>query len=148
MKVILLQDVKSKGKKDDIITVSDGYARNFLLPKGLAMEATPKNLNDIRLKKANEAHVAAENLEQAEEMAEKINNTTLTLKIRAGEGGRTFGSVTAKEIAEGAGEQAGLSIDKKKIVLSDPIKAVGTYDVAVKLHPEVSANLKVIIEAL
>ncbi len=148
MKVILLQDVKSKGKKDDIITVSDGYARNYLLPQHLAMEATPKNLNDIRLKKANEAHVAAENREQAENLAQKIGKTTITLKIRAGEGGRTFGSVTAKEIAEGAEEQAGLSIDKKKIVLADPIKAVGEYHVAVKLHPEVSAELRVIIEAL
>ncbi len=148
MKVILLQDVKSKGKKDEIINVSDGYARNFLLPQKLALEATPKNLNDIKLKKANEAHVAAENRDQAEKLAKKIEETTLTLKIRAGEGGRTFGSVTAKEIAEGAEEQASLSIDKKKIVLPDPIKAVGEYDVTIKLHPEINAKLKVIIEAL
>ena len=148
MKVILLQDVKSKGKKDDIINVSDGYARNFLLPKNLAVETTPKNLNDIKLKKANEAHIAAEELAAAKEEAGRIEKASVTLKIRAGEGGKTFGSVTSKEIAEAAKEQAGLNIDKKKIVLPDPIKAVGAYKITIKLHPEVSTELAVNVEAL
>ena len=148
MKVILLKDVKSKGKMDDIIDVSDGYARNFLLPKGLAVEATPKNLNDIKLKKANEAHIAAEELAAAKEEAAKIEKAKVTLKIRAGEGGKTFGSVTSKEIAEAAKEQAGLNIDKKKIALSEPIKAVGSYKITVKLHPEVSTELEVNVEPL
>ena len=147
MKVILLQDVKSKGKKDDIINVSDGYARNFLLPKNLAVEATPKNLNDIKLKKANEAHIAAEELAAAREEAGKIEKAGITLKIRAGESGKTFGSVTSKEIAEAAKEQAGLNIDKKKIVLPEPIKSIGSYKITVKLHPEVSTELAVNVEA-
>ena len=147
MKVILLQDVKSKGKKDDIINVSDGYARNFLLPKNLAVEATPKNLNDIKLKKANEAHIAAEELAAAKEEAIKIEKAGITLKIRAGEGGKTFGSVTSKEIAEAAKEQADLNIDKKKIVLPEPIKLIGSYKITVKLHPQVSAELAVNVEA-
>ena len=147
MKVILLQDVKSKGKKDDIINVSDGYARNFLLPKNLAVEATPKNLNDIKLKKANEAHIAAEELAAAKEEAIKIEKAGITLKIRAGEGGKTFGSVTSKEIADAAKEQADLNIDKKKIVLPEPIKLIGSYKITVKLHPQVSAELAVNVEA-
>ena len=148
MKVILLQDVKTKGKKDDIIEVSDGYARNFLLTKGLAVEATPKNLNDVKLKKANEAHLAAEELAEAKAEAEKIGKSEIVLKIRAGEGGKTFGSVTSKEIADAANEQAGLKIDKKKIVLDEPIKVVGDYEINVKLHPEVTAKLAVKIEAV
>ncbi len=143
MKVILLQDVKAQGKKDDIINVSDGYARNFLIPRGLGVEATPKNLNEIRLKKANEAHVAAQELEAAKELKTKVEQAEVTLKIRAGENGKTFGSVTGKEVAEAARSQAGLSLDKKKIVLPEPIKAIGAYEVQVKLHPEVSAVLKV-----
>ncbi len=148
MKVILLQDVKTKGKRDDIIEVSDGYARNFLLPKGLAVEASAKNLNDVKTKKANEAHIAAEELAEAKKEAENIEKAEVTLKIRAGEGGKTFGSVTSKEIAEAAKEQAGLTIDKKKIVLAEPIKVVGDYKITVKLHPEVSAELSVKVEAL
>ncbi|MCR5627891.1 MAG: 50S ribosomal protein L9 [Lachnospiraceae bacterium] len=148
MKVILLQDVKTKGKADDIIEVSDGYARNFLFTKKLAVEATPKNLNDIKLKKANQAHVAAEELAAAKEKKIKIEEAKVVLKIRAGEGGKTFGSITGKEIADAAAEQSGLDIDKKKIVLANPIKNVGSYTVNVKLHPEVTASLAVEIEAL
>lgn len=148
MKVILLQDVKTKGKKDDIIEVSDGYARNFLLPKSLAVEATPKSLNDVKLKKANEAHIAAQELAAAKEEAGRIEKASVTLKIRAGEGGKTFGSVTSKEIAEAAKEQADLNIDKKKIVLAEPIKVVGSYKITIKLHPEVSVGLAVNVEAL
>ncbi|MBO6148679.1 MAG: 50S ribosomal protein L9 [Lachnospiraceae bacterium] len=143
MKVILLEDVKSKGKRDDIINVSDGYARNYLFPQKLAMEATPKNLNDIKLKKANAAKVAAQELAEAKELSEKIAAASVEVKIKAGENGKTFGSVTAKEIAEASQAQAGIFIDRKKIVLSDAIKAVGEYTVPVKLHPEVAADLKV-----
>ena len=143
MKVILLEDVNSKGKRDDIINVSDGYARNYLFPQKLAMEATPKNLNDIKLKKANAAKVAAQELAEAKELSEKIAAASVEVKIKAGENGKTFGSVTAKEIAEASQAQAGIFIDRKKIVLSDAIKAVGEYTMPVKLHPEVAADLKV-----
>ncbi len=147
MKVILLKDVKAQGKKDEIINVSDGYARNFLLPKGLAVEATPKNLNDIKQKLKNQAHIAAEELAEAKAYAEKLKEVSVTVKLKAGEGGRTFGSVSAKEIAEAAKDQHGLQVDKKKVVLSEPIKALGNYQVTVRLHPEVSAELKVLVEA-
>ncbi len=148
MKVILLADVKTKGRKDDIINVSDGYARNFLFPKGLAVEANSQTLNDVKNKKAKEARIAEEELAAAKELSEKIEKAQVTIKIRAGEGGRTFGSVTNKEISEAAHEQTGLDIDKKKIVLPEPIKAVGDYKVTVKLHPEVSASLSLKVEAV
>ena len=144
MKVILLQDVKSLGKKDQIVEVSDGYARNMLLPKKLGMEATSKNLNDLKLKKAHEDKVAAEVLAQA--LAAQIEKESITLSIKMGENGRTFGSISSKEIAEAIKSQLGHDIDKKKIVMKDAIKAPGTRTVGIKLHTKVTADLTVKIE--
>ena len=146
MKVILLEDVKSLGKKGQIVDVSDGYARNFILAKKLGLEATPKNLNDLKLKKAHEDKLAAERLQEAKEFAAKLEGLQVTLKIKAGEGGKLFGSISSKEIAEAAKEQLGLEIDKKKLVLPNPIKAIGTTAVAVKLHPQVTGELKVNVQ--
>ena len=146
MKVILLQDVKSLGKKDQIVEVSDGYARNMLLPKKLGMEATSKNLNDLKLKKAHEDKVAAEVLADAQALAAQIEKESITLSIMMGENGRTFGSISSKEIAEAIKSQLGHDIDKKKIVMKDAIKAPGTRTVGIKLHTKVTADLTVKIE--
>lgn len=143
MKVILLEDVKALGKKGEIVNVSDGYARNAILPKKLGVEATSKNLNDLKLQNQHADKVAAENLENAKELAGVIAEKKVVVKIKAGEGGRIFGSVSTKEIAQAAREQAGLELDKKKMVLADPIKALGTYEIPVKLHPKVTAKLSV-----
>lgn len=148
MKVILLADVKTLGKKNDIVDVADGYAKNGLINKKLAIEATPKALNDLKLKKQNNDKVAAENLAAAKKLSEDLKDKTVTLKIKCGEGGKTFGSVTGKEIAEEAKKQLGFDIDKKKIVIADPIKAVGSYDVTYKVHPDVTAVIKVKVEEL
>ena len=146
MKVILLEDVKSLGKKEQIVDVSDRYARNFILAKKLGLEATSKNLNDLKLKKAHEDKLAAQRLQEAKDFAAKLEGLQVTLKIKAGEGGKLFGSISSKEIAEAAKEQLGLEIDKKKLVLPNPIKAIGTTDVPVKLHPQVTGELKVIVQ--
>ena len=146
MKVILLQDVKSLGKKDQIVEVSDGYARNMLLPKKLGMEATSKNLNDLKLKKAHEDKVAAEVLADAQALAAQIEKESITLSIKMGENGRTFGSISSKEIAEAIKSQLGHDIDKKKIVMKDAINAPGTRTVGIKLHTKVTADLTVKIE--
>ena len=146
MKVILLKDVKSVGKAGDIVEVSDGYAKNFIFKKKLGTPADPKNMNDLKLKKANEEKVAAENLENAKEFAKLIEKKTVTVRLKAGEGGKTFGSVSSKEIAQEAKTQHNLDIDKKKIVLGEAIKSFGTFEVPVKLHPEVTATLKVKVE--
>jgi len=146
MKVILLQDVKTLGKKDQIVEVNDGYARNFIIPKKLGIEATGANLNNLKLQKANEAKIAQENLDNAKALAAKINELTTVVKMKAGEGGRAFGSVSSKEIAEETKKQHGVEIDKKKIVLPEAIKNFGTYEVSVKLHAEVAAKLKVKVE--
>lgn len=148
MKVILLQDVKSLGKKDQIVDVSDGYARNMLLPKKLGIEATSKNMNDLKLKKAHEDKVAAEVLAEAQALATQMENESVTMSIKMGENGRTFGSISSKEIAEAIKEQLGHDIDKKKIVMKDAIKAPGTRTVGIKLHSKVTANMTVkIVEA-
>lgn len=146
MKVILLQDVKSLGKKGEIVDVSDGYARNFIFPKKFGVEANAKNLNDLKLQKANDEKVAAENLAKAQELSGKLKDRKVVVKLKAGEGGKTFGSVSSKEIAEAAAEQLDLEIDKKKIQIADPIKNLGDYEVTVKLHPQVNATLKVTVE--
>lgn len=146
MKVILTADVKSIGKKGEIIEAKDGYARNFLLKKGLGVEATPKAMNDLKLKNAKDAREAAENLAQAKEMAEKIGKAEIKATLKVGEGGKTFGSVSSKEISEAAAKM-GLDIDKKKIVMKDAIKELGTHTVQVKLHPQVTAELKVKVDA-
>ena len=145
MKVILLEDVKSLGKKGEIVNVNDGYARNFILPKKLGLEATGKNLNDLKLQKANEAKVAEEQLQEAKALAEKLAAGEISLAIKMGSGGRSFGSVSTKEIAAAVEEQMSLTIDKKKIQLKDAIKTVGTHTVPVKLHPKVTAQLKVVV---
>ncbi len=146
MKVILLQDVKSLGKKDQIVDVSDGYARNMLLPKKLGIEATSKNMNDLKLKKAHEDKVAAEVLAEAQALGAQIEKESVTLPIKMGENGRTFGSISSKEIAEAIKSQLGHDIDKKKIVMKDAIKAPGTRTVGIKLHAKVTAELTVKIE--
>ena len=146
MKIILLEDVKSLGKKGEIDNVNDGYARNFILPKKLGVEATGKNLNDLKLQKNNEKKIALENLEAAKNLGEQIKAGKVELSIKVGEGGRTFGSVSSKEIAGAVKEQMGLDVDKKKIQLKEAIKSLGTHIVAVKLHPEVTAELKVVVK--
>lgn len=146
MKVILLEDVKSLGKKGDTVNVSDGYARNMLFPKKLGVEANAKNLNDLKLQKANQAKVAQEQLDAAKEFAEVLATKEIILSIKVGEGGKTFGSISSKEIAEAAKKQFDLDIDKKKIQLPNALKAIGTTEVPVKLHPKVTAQLKVTIK--
>lgn len=146
MEIILLQDVKTLGKKGDRVKVNDGYARNYILPKKLGIEATAKNLNDLKLQKANEERVAAQKLEEAKQFAEKIQAKPVVVKVKAGEGGRIFGSVSAKEIAAACVSQLGFEIDKKKMVLTDPIRACGTVIVPVKLHKDVTAQLTVKVE--
>lgn len=143
MDIVLLEDVKALGKKGQIVKVNDGYARNYILPKKLGVEATPKNLNDLKLQKANVDRIAAEQLAAAKELAEKIGAMSITLSMKAGEGGRAFGSVSGKEIAGAAADQLGLEIDKKKLVLPEPIKTFGTHEVPVKLHKDVTAKLAV-----
>ena len=146
MKVILLEDVKSLGKKGQIVNVSDGYARNLLLPKKLGVEATPKNLNDLKLQKANQAKVAQEQLDAAKAFAEVLSSKEILLSIKVGEGGKTFGSISSKEIAEAAKAQLGYELDKKKLQLSAPIKELGTTMVPIKLHPKVTGELKVVVK--
>ncbi len=145
MKVILKEDVKSLGKKGQIVEVSDGYARNFILKKGKGVEATSKNLNDLKLQKANEDKIAQENYEAAQELGKKIEAGQIQVSIKTGEGGKAFGSVSSKEIAEEAKNQLGLDIDKKKIQLKETIKTLGTHNVPVKLHPKVTVELKVVV---
>lgn len=143
MKVILLEDVRSLGKKDDIVEVKEGYARNFLFTKNLGVPADSKNLNDVKLRKAHEAKVAAEKLAEAKELAAKIEASKLTCKVKSGKDGKVFGSVSSKEIAAEMKKQNGIELDKKKLVLPDALKNLGTYKVNVKLHPDVTAVLTV-----
>ena len=146
MKVILLQDVKALGKKGEVVNVNDGYARNFIPPKKLGVEANGKNLNDLKLQKNNEAKVAQEHLDAAKKLAEELKAGKVVLTMKVGEGGRTYGSVSSKEIAEAVKEQMHLEIDKKKIQLKEQIKTLGTHIVSVKLHPEVTAELNVSVK--
>ena len=143
MRVILLEDVKSLGKKGQIVNVSDGYARNMILPKKLGVEATSKNLNDLKLRKANEEKVAQENLDAAKAFAEELSTKEVILTLKVGEGGRTFGSVSSKEISEAAKKQLNLDIDKKKLQMENPIRNLGVTNVPVRLHPKVTGSLKV-----
>lgn len=148
MKVILLEDVKAHGKKGEMVEISDGYARNFIIPKKLGVEANSKNMNDLKLKKANDEKVAKEQLEAAKAFAKELEEKTVTVKMKSGEGGRTFGSISSKEIVQAAKEQFGLEIDKKKVQIPDAIKSLGTYEVKVKLHPSVTGTLKVHVEEM
>ena len=148
MKVILLQDEKKLGKKGDIIEASEGFARNYILPKKIGVEATARNLNDLKLKKANQDKIAQEKLETAKALAAELETKQVVIKMKAGEGGRAFGSVSSKEIAAACREQAGVEIDKKKIQLEDNLKGFGSYEVTVKLHPQVTGKLLVkVVEA-
>lgn len=146
MKVILTEDVKKLGKKGEVVDVSDGYARNYVLPKKLGVEANNKNMNDLKLKKANEEKVAKEQLEAARAFAEELETKEVTVCIKTGEGGKTFGSVSSKEIAEAAKAQCGMEIDKKKIQMPEAIKSLGVYEVSIKLHPKVTGKLKVKVQ--
>lgn len=148
MDIILTQDVKALGKKGEMVKVSDGYARNFILPKKLGMEATKQNLYDLNMQKAAEEKKQKQILEEARTYAKKLEELTIKVSIKAGEGGRTFGSVSTKEIVEAAKNQFNLDIDKKKLLLNDPIKNAGSYTVTVKIHPQVTAELKVQVEAV
>ena len=146
MKVILLEDVKALGKKGQIVDVSDGYARNMLLPKKLGIEATAKNLNDLKLQKSHKEKVEQENLEAAKAFAAELKEKEVTVAIKVGEGGKTFGSISTKEIAEAAKKQLGYDLDKKKLVLPNPIRQLGTTMVPIRLHPKVTGELKVIVK--
>lgn len=139
MKVILLQDVKNLGKKGEIVEVNDGYARNFIIPKKLGAEASPKNLNDLRQQKLSEEKRQAEILHEAENVALSLKDKKIELSIRVGKEGKAFGQISSKEIAEAVKKQLGIEIDKKKLV-SDPIKSAGNYKIAVKLHPQVAGE--------
>lgn len=146
MEVILLEDVKNVGKKGEVVKVKDGLGRNVLIKKGQALEATTKNLNDLKLKKANDDKIAAEHLAQAQELGKKIDDSSISVAIKVGEGGKSFGSVSSKEIAEEVKTQLSIDVDKKKVQLKEPIKNIGEYDVKIKLHPQVTATLKVKVQ--
>lgn len=146
MEIILLEDVKSLGKKGDMVNVSEGYARNFLLKKKMGVEATAKNKNDLKLQKQHEEKVAQEKLEEAKAFAEELKEKSITVSIKTGSGGRSFGSVSTKELAAAAKEQLGYDLDKKKMVLDVPIKSPGIFTMPIKLHPKVTGELKVIVK--
>ncbi len=146
MKVILLEDVKSLGKKGEIVSVSDGYARNFLLKTKKGVEANSKNMNDLKLQKANADKVAKENLEAAKALGEKLKEGQVEVSIKTGENGKAFGSVSSKEIAAAIEEQLGLTVDKKKIQLKEQLKTLGVHEVPIKLHPKVTTSIKVSVK--
>jgi large subunit ribosomal protein L9 len=148
MQVILLQDVNKLGKKGDVVKVNDGYARNFILPKQLGLEATEKNLKDLAIQKAEEEKRQQEIYAEAVALGKELESKKVTLQIKGGEGGKTFGSITAKEISQGLKDQTGIEIDKKKLVLADAIKTAGTFKVGVKLHPKVTVDLNVAVELI
>ena len=145
MKVILLCDVKGSGKKDDIINVSDGYARNFLFPKKWAVEATPGAVKEIERKRANEEKLERERRAAAEEVAKNLKGKVITLKVKCGAQGRTYGSITSQEIADALKEQHGIEIDSKKIVQAEPIKSFGAFEVKAKLGYEISGVIHVLV---
>ncbi|CDD27337.1 50S ribosomal protein L9 [Clostridium sp. CAG:452] len=146
MKVILLQDIKNVGKKDEIINANDGYARNFLFPKKLALEATKDNLLKLQAKKDSQAHKKSLEIEEFKKQAEKINNITLDLKVKAGENGKIFGGITAKEISQELKNKQNMDIDKKKIVLKETIKNIGRFSVDIKFGEGINAKLTVDIQ--
>lgn len=146
MKIILKEDVKKLGKEGETIEVSDGYARNYILPQKLGVEANSKNLNDLKLHKRNEEKLARQRLDEAKALAEKIGEQAVVVRMKAGEGGKVFGSVSSKEIAAALKEQNQLEIDKKKIQLQEAIKSFGTHEVGIKLHPQITATLRVKVE--
>lgn len=143
MKVILKADVKGIGKKGEILNASDGYARNFLFPRGLAMEATEGNLKTLELARAKEVKKKSEELDKAKQLAKKISELTLIIKVKTGENGKLFGSITSKDVSEELKKQFGIEMDRRKIVMDDAIKTAGTFNVDIKVYPEVSASLKI-----
>ena len=143
MKVILLEDIKDLGKKNEVVEVKDSYARNFIIPRGKGVEATGKTLNDLKLRVANDEKNAAARLAEAKDLAGKLASAPIVIPMKVGEGDRTFGAVTTKEIAQAIEEQLGSKIDKKKIEMDGPIKQAGETKVALKLFQDVSAELKV-----
>ena len=143
MKVILLEDVKSLGKKGDLVDVNDGYARNCLLKKKLGIEATNKNVNDLKLQKAHQDKLAAEQLQAAKDLAAEIATKSISLQMKVGEGGKAFGTISTKEMAAAVKDQLGYDLDKKKFSVDVPIKGLGSYTVKIKLHQKVTAELKV-----
>lgn len=143
MKIILLQDEKKLGKKGDIIEVSEGYARNYILPRKIGVEATPGNMNDLKLQKANSEKIAQEQLDAAKALAAELESKIVVVKIKAGQGGRAFGSVSGREIATALKEQHNIEIDKKKLQLPESLKNFGSYEVSVKLHPQVTGKVTV-----
>lgn len=145
MKVILNADVKGIGKKGEIVELSDAYARNVIINKKLGVEATKINLNNLKLKNANDEKVAKEQLAEAERFAKELETKTVTVYIKQGEGGKSFGSISTKEIAQAVKEQLGYEIDKKKIVLNDPIKYSGEFTIKVKLHSKVTGEFKLVV---
>ena len=148
MQVILLETIKELGEKNAIVEVKDNYARNFLLKKNKAVEATPKTLNDRKLRIANDEKVAEENLEAAQTVANMLSTKEVVVSIKVGENGHAFGSVTSAEIADGINETFNYKIDKKKIVLKQPIKNVGRFDVDIKLHPKVLGKINLVVKGL
>lgn len=148
MKVILLKDIKGTGKKGDIINASDGHARNYLLPKGLAVEATANNLNAKNNKDRKVMEERQQVLDEAKELKNKIDGVTLIIEAKLGSNGKLFGTITSKEIQSELEKQFDIKIDKKKISMKSPIKAIGTFDVAIKLHQKVTADLTVKVNEL
>ena len=146
MEVILLEDVKSLGKKGELVKVNEGYARNFLIKKNLGVEATAKNKNDLKLQKQHQEKLAQEKLEAAQAFAQELKEKSITVSIKTGSGGRSFGSVSTKELASAAKEQLGYDLDKKKMILPEPIKSPGIFDMPIKLHPKVTGSIKVIVK--
>jgi len=145
MKVILQADVKGQGKKGELVNVSDGYARNFLLPQKLAIEANASSINDMKTRKLAEDHRLMLELEHAKEYAEKLQTLTVKLTAKAGSTGKLFGAVTSKEIAEAMQTQHGLELDKRLIFMEEPIKMFGMYELDVKLHPKISGKIRVVV---
>lgn len=146
MKVILLEDVRSHGKKGEVIEVSDGYARNVLIRKKQGVEATPKALNDLKLQREHKAKIDEENLQEAKKLAEEMRTWIINATVKVGDGGKVFGSVSSKEIVKACMDQYGREIDKKKIILDEPIKSLGEHEVKIRLHTDVTAVIKVQVE--
>lgn len=148
MKVVLLEDVKGKGKKNDVVNVADGYARNYLFPKNLAVEATPSKLKEISLQKAAYDRQKKKDMEDAKALGAKIEGIKVHIKTKVGEGGKLFGAISNKDIAENLAAQHGFNIDKKKIILKEPIKNLGEHTVPIKLHTAVQTKITVVVEAI
>lgn len=147
MIVILLKDVKGTGKAGEVVKVNDGYARNMLIPRGLAKEATEGNVKNLEKQKKIMAEKQAADKEAAQQLADKIGTLTVEIKTKGGEGGRLFGSITSKDISDALADQHGIKIDKKKVALDSPIKEMGEKEVKLKVYPEITANLKVNVQA-